>query len=307
MIKVGLFAYGETGLAALRGLIRGFDILWIIVPPKGKLPVVDYGKSQKIPVVETDSIEEIFGLVKKTEPDIVVISSFNKILPEKILSLSKFINVHHGDLARWRGRANINWAIILGRKNIGLTFHEAIADLDAGNIFAQYKVPITRKDTVKTVYDRFNQIIEKNISRIVRKILKGFRGRPQKRSPTYCCTRLPEDGYIDWSKTSEEIYNLIRALTKPYPGAFTYFQGKKMIIWDSEIPKNPKIYEGRIPGRITKIYKNYGVEVLTDDSSIVIKTVNYAGSDLNASKMIRSVRNTLGLNIVEIYEKVANY
>lgn len=300
--KVGLFAYGEMGPSALEALIKDFDLLWVIVQDNS--PVKELTNKLKIKTIQITSEKEIFNLVKNTRPDVVVICSYNKILPAKILKLTKFMNIHHGDLPRWRGRANINWAIILGRNEIGLTFHEAAPDLDAGNIYAQYMIPINQEDSIKTIYDKVNLIITKNMTKIVKKVLNGYRGTKQRGPSTYCCTRLPEDGYIDWTKSSQEIFNLIRALTKPYPGAFTYFEGKKMIVWDSEIAKDLRVYEGKIPGRIAVIHKNYGVEVLTGDSSIIIKNIHYERKEINASEVIRSVKKTLGISIVDIHENL---
>lgn len=304
MNSIGLLAYGETATHALKGLVKNFSVPWIITPPQTEnilLPVEKLAKEFKIPFHKTNANKQIQKLVEKTSPDAVVISSYNKILEQGLLSTSKFINIHHGDLPRFRGRANSNWAIILGRTEIGLTFHEAVTDLDAGRIYAQYIVPIEKKDTVKIVYDKFNKIIDENLGMIVRKVLNGYSGEEQKGKPTYCCTRLPEDGYIDWSQTSEQIYNFIRALTKPFPGAFTYFEGKRMIIWESEIPERPKKYEGRIPGRIVGICKD-GVEILTGDGVILIKNVAYEGKEQNASGVIKTVKRSLGINIIELYE-----
>lgn len=309
MKRVGLFAYGETGSSALKGLINDFEVLWIITPPKDletqdSSQVEKFAKEKGIKIVQTNSNSKIYTLISKDIPDAVVISTYNKILGDKMLKLTKVINVHHGDLPRWRGRANINWAIILGKDKIGLTFHEATTDLDSGNIYAKFSVSINDNDTVKTVYDRFNRIIEENLGKIVDKVIKCYKGEKQKGIPTYCCTRIPEDGLIDWSKTSRQIHNLIRALTKPYPGAFTYFDGEKMLVWDSEIPKNPKVYEGRIPGRVCAIHKGYGVEILTGNTSLVIKTVTYKGHNTNASNVINSVKTSLGINLASLYEQV---
>lgn len=312
MSKIGLFVYGEMGASALKALIKGsFNVLWIITPLKDSdsqdsSEVEDLAGKEGIKIVCTNSNLEIYELISKETPDLVVISSYNKILNKEILSLTKFINIHHGDLPRFRGRANINWAIIIGRDEIGLAFHEVIPDLDAGNIYAQYMVPISKDDTVKTVYDKVNKIIELNLCSIIEKVLKGYEGKEQKGSPTYCCTRLPADGLINWQSSSEQIYNLVRALTKPYPGAFSYLDGKKIIIWDCEIPKDPKVYEGRIPGRVIEVHKDYGVEVLTGDSSITIKKINFENKDLNSAEVIKSVKKTLGINLAELYEKLQN-
>ena len=310
MINIGLLAYGETAQYALKSLLRKFKVDWIIIPPKNSnnphkpFPVEILANKTDIKVIRTNTEEDILKAIKETRPSVVVISSYNEILSHKILTFSKFINVHHGNLPQYKGRANINWAIINGKKKIGLIIHETIPQLDSGNIYAQYSIPITEEDTVRTVYDKFNRIIEKNLATVVQKVINGYKGQPQKGISTYCCGRLPEDGYIDWSWTSQRIYNFIRALTKPYPGAFTYLDDKKIIIWEAEIPGKPRVYEGRIPGRISMIHKDYGVEVLTGDSSIIIKNINFKGKDINASKLIKLVKKTLGINLVLLYEQI---
>jgi methionyl-tRNA formyltransferase len=309
MQKVGLFAYGEMGESVLRSLLEKFTVQWVILPSQGAQTNKEQSTEQlaiekKIPVSYASSFIELSKYIQTHTPDLVVIASFNKILPEKILLLTKFMNVHIGDLPRYRGRATVNWAIINNRSEIGLTIHEVAPDLDAGNIYDQHMIPISHEDTCGTIYKAIDRYLAKNISQIADKVLKGYQGEAQSGEATYCCTRLPEDGLIDWDNTSKDIYNFIRAITKPYPGAFTYFEGKKMIIWDAEIPKNPKVYEGRIPGRVGAILPDFGVEVLTGDSVIIVKSISYEGKVHNASQIIKSIKKTLGINWVALYEKM---
>lgn len=308
MTTVGLFAYGEMGYAAFVCLLKDFTVSWIILSPQEEnsaksTRLQELARKNGVKVIHSNSNEFIHKMIKEYIPQAVIIATYNKVIPKETLELTKFINVHHGYLPRWRGRASINWAIIKGKKDIGLTIHNAAADLDAGKVYAQYIVPIDDKDTIKTIYDKFNTLIDNNLANVVKKVIKGYRGRKQMGNPTYCCTRIPDDGLIDWSLSSREIYNLIRALTKPYPGAFTYYDGRKLIVWESEFPKNPRTYEASIPGRVSAIYKNYGVEVLTGDSSIIIKTVSCNGKEQNASEIIKSVKESLGINLVKFYEQ----
>lgn len=305
MKKIGLFAYGEMGLSALKSLMSKFNVIWAILPPEAPdKSLIEIANKYGIKIIYTNDNNIIYRFAKKNKPDGIVIASYNKILPEKILMLCKCINVHHGDLPRFRGRANINWAIILGLKKIVLTIHEAIPNLDAGNIYKKYPISITDNDNVKTVYEKVNRILEEDLAYIVKEVLEGYKGRRQHGQPTYCCTRLPEDGLIDWTKPSIDIYNLVRALTKPYPGAFTFFEGKKLIIYTAEIPEHPKIFVGRVPGRIISRIPNNGVEVLTGDSSIIIKNGKYEEREVVISDIITSVKKTLGINFAFVYQKL---
>ena len=308
--SVVLLAYGETGPFALKSLVELFNVKFIVTPPQDpnlfrraeELEVEKLAKKKRIKIVQTNDNKVIEELVRETKPDALVISAYNRILPKSLLDLTKCINVHHGDLPNWRGRANFNWAIIMGRDRVGLTIHDAAVELDSGNIYKQYIITILKKETIATLYAKANKLIEKNLGLTVKEVINGYKGRPQKGEATYVCTRLPGDGYIDWSLSSIEIDRFIRGLIKPFPGAFTYFKGEKMNVWSSEIPKKPLKYIGRIQGRIIRIHKGFGVEVLTGDSSIILKDVTYGGKDGRADEFINTVMASLGFNAVEAYE-----
>lgn len=307
--KIILLGYGLMAPYAFKSLSTKFDISTLIIET-AKLgdttstTLRKLAKANKTKVITTNDAKEIQKSIASDKPDVLVICSYNKILPPVILDQLHCINVHHGDLPRWRGRANLNWAILTGRKYVGVTIHKAVSDLDAGNIFAQYKIPITNDETIRTLYEKVNSIVLNNLANVVEKVLAGDEGKKQVGLPTYCCTRLPEDGMINWTDSSKNIDRFIRALTKPFPGAFTYFNGKKMIIWDSQIPNRPRKYEGRIPGRIILLHKNVGVEVLTGDSSIILKNVTIGSAEGLASEFIKSVKTSLGINWVQLYERI---
>lgn len=305
--KVLQLAYGGMAPYVLKALVGKYEVVGIITPDKGIslyrsqkiLPVEKLAKAHQIPIIPSNSFKKLEETVKKTKPDVVLIASYNKVIPHQILNLSKFINIHHGDLPRWRGRANVNWAIILGKKFVGLTFHQAAPDLDAGAIYAQFKIPIGTKDTVATIYQKINNLVETKSPQVINQVIKGYKGKKQTGKATYCITRLPEDGLIDWNQTTAEIDRLIRSLTQPYPGAFTYFNNRKLIIWQAEIPKKPRNYVTRIPGRVSLIHP-HGVEVLTGDSSIIITQVSFNKKTQLANKIIKSVKTTLGINLVKL-------
>lgn len=309
MTNIGIFAYGEMGKTALVALLKNFNVLWVLLPPvkyqtEAEKLTQEIAEKNKISIIYETSTIILQKFIEKNLPDIVLICSFNKVLSEDTLKLVSFINVHLGDLPRYRGRANVNWAIINGENKITISIHKVTPDLDGGNIYAKYPIEIKKSENVGDVYKKINKKLENVLTSVLNKILGGHNGIPQKGEATYCITRLPEDGLIDWNKTTREIYNLIRGVTKPYPGAFTYLEGKKMIVWSSRIPKKTKKYVGRIPGRVIQILQD-GVEVLTSDSSIIIESITYDGKEQNASKLIKSVKTTLGIDIVTLFEKLA--
>lgn len=308
MTKIGLFAYGEMGEATFKSLILRFNLNWIILPLPEKQTLTEkrtetLAKSKKIKLIYSPTFKDIENLIRKNTPNIIVVSSFDKVLPNEILKYSKFINIHLGDLPKMRGRATVNWAIICNMKRTVLTIHEISNNLDSGDIYYKFPIKITKSDSVGNVYEKIKIKIENSLVDVVNEILKGKKGLPQRGKPTYYCTRVPNDGLIDFNQNSIDVFNFIRALTKPYPGSFTFFNGKKMIVWDSKIPINKKNYLGRIPGRVVGI-TNEGIEVLTKDSSIIIGNVNYNNNEEKSSKIIKSVKVTLGIDFVSVYEKL---
>lgn len=305
MYRVCLLAYGMMGPYALKGLLTEFSVLGVVIPKKTSRYFSDHSASV-LALCEENTIEYHYdeglgwleSFILEKNPDVVLIASYNKIIPQHILTHSTFINVHHGDLPRYRGRANINWAIINGREEIGITIHQVIPELDAGDYYAMWKIPIGIDDYISTVYENLNFKIQHELPELLINILKG-RVTPIKQigEPSYCCTRLPSDGKIDWSHSAKAIYNLIRAVSRPFSGAFSYLNGlvsEKIVIWKAHIEKAPRCYEGNIPGRVARILPGIGAEVLTKDQPIIITEVEYAGKISSADQIFsRNLSDTL--------------
>lgn len=308
MTNIGLFGYGEMGLTSLEATSKNFNIIWIVLPPKNiqtdtERKTEALARKNGLKIIYETIPSKIHQVISNSLPKLILICSFNKILPDKTIRLVNFINVHLGDLPKYRGRANVNWSIINGEKEIVISVHKVTPDLDGGNIYAKYPIKIEDHESVGDVYEKINKKLAKEISPLLQKVVGGFKGAKQKGNATYCVTRLPSDGIINFNDTTQNIFNFIRAQSKPYPGAFTYYNNKKMTVWSSIIPKSPKKYVGRVPGRIIQIDLE-GVEVMTRDSSIIIEKVNYNRKDLKANQVIKSVKTTLGINWVYLFEKI---
>lgn len=309
MLKVGLFAYGEMGIAAFNALKKKFSIEWIVLPSeKDRTPTESrlgiIASNEKIKIYSKPSFAQIENYIKESRIEIAVVCSFNKIFPKNLINLIPFVNVHLGKLPSYRGRATVNWAIINGSDETAVSIHRVVPELDSGKLLAQETIKIDETDYVGDVYRKINHFLEKSLAKVIKRVSEGYEGVPQLGKSTYCCTRLPEDGLIDWSKTSNEIYNLIRALSSPYPGAFSYINQNKVVILRSELPKKPKNYIGRIPGRVIAINKDGGVEVLTGDGSIIITKLLVNNKQMRASEFIQSTKVSLGINLPLLYEKV---
>lgn len=146
------------------------------------------------------------------------------------------VNVHGSLLPRYRGRAPVNWQILHGETQSGATLHYMVARADAGDIVDQEPFPIGRDDTPVDVYRRLVAATERVLERSARAVVEGRapRRRQLESMATKFGRRRPEDGRIDWRLGAEDIRNLARAVTHPYPGAFTFAGGERVGVWWAE-------------------------------------------------------------------------
>ncbi|BAY66043.1 methionyl-tRNA formyltransferase [Calothrix brevissima NIES-22] len=307
MVNVLLIGIGTTALTALESLMSKCHVQGVVRHTDPDDPVANLAQQANIPVFPDTSQKAIHALVLKLQPDCVVVSSYNQILPPSLIELSTFINVHYSPLPQYRGRANVNWAIINDEPCAAISIHKISPDLDEGNILFQQLIPIHNDDTVADLYDRLNQIQGQNLGETVVKAVNGYQGVKQNNAEaTYGCTRLPEDGEINWSASTRSVDCLIRSLVTPFPGAYTYFQGKKLLIWQAKPVDNPPVYVGRIPGRIIARSKAAGfVDVLTGDGLLRIFEVQFAGEERTvAANIIKSVKSSLGLQTSDLLNRI---
>ena len=296
--SVVIFAFGFMGKYTLKSFQKNnkFLVKGIILPKTNNLYYsnVNLKKFKKNYVLSTDEKYKIHQFIKKINPDLVIISTFSKILNPNTLKLSNFINIHHGKLPKQKGRAGINWAILMGRDRIYITIHQAIPKLDSGKILLQKKIMINKKDNYYTIKKKIGNFIEKNISKLSNKFLEkkiNLKSNLSK-NDTWNCSRNSEDSLINFFDKKEHIINQIRACYSLKFGAFCYLKNKKIIILDASI-NNKKRFEGIIPGRIVKVNINGSVDCLCADGVINIKKIAYKNKIIKPSKIIKSTRNTL--------------
>lgn len=307
---VALIGEGPTAFAALQSLLGSCRVVGILRTVKNPAddPVHKIAFAAGIPVTPWQGLEELAHFVTSRRPAAVVISSFNLVLPSSILRLSRFINVHYSLLPQYRGRANVNWAIINGEHRVGISIHLVDPDLDSGNLLFQCSVPIGPEDSATSIYERLNAIQQRELGPAVVRAIAGFAGTPQNHGEaTYGCGRVPDDGEIDWSQPTVSIDRLIRALAPPFPGAFTHLETDPLVIARAAPVPNPPIYAGRVPGRILRRSRAEGwVDVLTGDGVLRIFEVIPSGSQsvCGATSFIRSTRQTLGLSRLDLLRRI---
>lgn len=194
----------------------------------------DYGKKHRIKIV---SPEWYFSNPIPT--DIIIVSGYPKLIPQRIINHPEIgiINIHQSLLPAYRGRHPLNWAIINGEKYTGITIHHINEKFDAGNIIFQEKVAIEEDDTIMDVYNKTVEVGEKLLKKTLRIADKReFKGYKQNEIiSSYFPPRTQKDGKINWHESAVKIRNMIRALIYPYPGAYFYYRGKKLIIEECKV------------------------------------------------------------------------
>jgi methionyl-tRNA formyltransferase len=196
--------------------------------------VYDLARSHGLTVLTEDpSVER----VREAAPDVIFSFYYRSMLPMSILNLAPLgaFNMHGSLLPRYRGRACVNWAVLNGETETGVTLHHMTEYADRGNIVAQRAVTIGPDETAHDVFLKIIPAAGEVLSSSLDAILSGSApGVPQDESKaTKYGRRRPSDGLIDWTKSAVEVHNLVRAVTKPFPGAFTFHDGHKLMIWRS--------------------------------------------------------------------------
>ena len=298
-INIVVFAFGFMGNSVFENLTNNkfFEIKGLILPKTNELYFSNIKKkkiNKKIKILYSDKLSDIYKFIKKLEPDLVIISTFNKILNNKILKLSKFVNIHHGKLPQQKGRASINWAIIMGRNEIYITIHEVIPRLDSGKIILQKKIKINKNDNYLKIQNKIYLFLKQNISLIIKKYTNNKFNLKINNSyrETWNCSRNPEDSMINFFDKRKNVYNLIRSSEGQKFGAFCFVKEKKITVLEANI-KSKKKFEGIIPGRVVKLNQNGSIDCLCADGVLTITKISYNKTVLKPKKIIDSTRCTL--------------
>jgi methionyl-tRNA formyltransferase len=242
--------------------------------------------------------EDMAELWQGTSIDLILAVSWRYLIPVTIYKRARLGTYvfHDSLLPAYRGFSPTVWAMINGETETGVTLFEINERMDGGAIIAQVRVPIDLEDSITTVVDRVTQAYLLLLESQLTTLIAGCATRrPQNESQaSYTCRRLPDDNEIDWHAQTKTIYNLIRAVTTPYPGAFTWLEGKRLTIWKAQLPSSRRNYVGRVPGRVVEISPGKGVLVLTGDGSLLLEQVQLEGGQTVCSaELIRSLSTTL--------------
>jgi len=245
--RIVFFGYSEVGYSCLSLLLeRGDNVVALITHEDNpnekiwfKTPAVA-AREKNVPVFTPESVNtpEWRERIAALKPDLILSVYYRHMIGTKILALPPLgaFNIHGSLLPKYRGRAPINWAVLHGESRIGMTLHRMVKAPDAGAVIDQDGVDIGPRDTAEQAFRKVLPCARHVLARQIDALLAGTaKETPQDDAQaTYFSGRKPEDGRIVWSKTSQQIFNLIRAVTDPYPGAFTEIGGTRLMVWWAE-------------------------------------------------------------------------
>ena len=280
IIFMGTPDFAATSLEAL--INSNYNIEAVVTntdKPKGRgmkmlyTPVKEVALSKDIPIFQPEKVRnniEFINKIKEINPDVICVVAYGKILPKEILDIPKYgcINVHASLLPKYRGAAPIQWAILNGDKETGVTTMYMDVGMDTGDMILTQKVQIGENETTGELWNRLSEIGANLLVETLKQIEQGIAPRiPQGNDYTVAPMLEKEMSKIDWeNKTAEEIKNLVRGLN-PIMGAYTYLNGKKIKFWKAEVTDNIGYDENNI-----KILKNGTVIISDPKDGIYIKT-----------------------------------
>jgi len=197
---------------------------------------------------------EAHAILERLAPDVIFVIGWHQIVRPPVMRLARvgLVGAHASYLPHNRGSAPINWTIIRGEQRSGNTLMWLAEGVDEGDIIAQRAFHITPYDTCATLYAQVAASNRDMMLELLPRLLKGERpGRPQERgTEPVLPRRRPADGRIAWDAPAQAVYDFVRALTRPYPGAFSELDGKKWCVWDAALPPDLGPIPGAQPGDV---------------------------------------------------------
>ncbi len=306
-MKVVFFGTPKFALPSLNALLESHhQIACVVTRPdrrKGRgrkispSPVKVLASRNNLLILQPEDITEssLIDSLRGFEPNLFVVVAYGKILPIEILEIPSFysINLHPSLLPKYRGPAPINWTIINGEKETGVTIFKMDEQMDRGKILVQKKVKIEDDETTETLTTRLAKIGATALMEAIELIEEGKATlRPQAESEATVAPMLrKEDGRIDWAKPSLEIHNFVRGMN-PWPSAFTRIEGGVLKVWRTKLVPGKAVGE---PSEVIGIKEDEGMLVATGDGQILITELQIEGKTrMQASQFLLGHKIPIG-------------
>ncbi len=292
-MRIIFMGYHNIGYVCLKALIElcrevGDEIVAVVThedDPKEEIwfaSVRQLAFENYLPVYQpADPNDPAFlAAMQALQPDWLFSCYYRHMLKQPLLDLPRLgaLNLHGSLLPRYRGRCPLNWVLVHGEAETGVTLHYMEAKADRGDIVGFQRVPITFEDTALTLFAKMTVAAQALMREAYPLLRAGAAPRltQDHARASYYGGRTPADGLIDWRHSALQTYNLVRAVTHPYPGAFTFFQGRKLFVWAGQIMAAP-VTEPDAPGQVTAGMPQEGLLVATGAGHFLITQAQWEG------------------------------
>ncbi|MBJ2234681.1 bifunctional UDP-4-amino-4-deoxy-L-arabinose formyltransferase/UDP-glucuronic acid oxidase ArnA [Pseudomonas fluorescens] len=276
--KAVVFAYHDIGCAGIEALLSaGYDIAAVFTHADDPKENNFYGSVAQlcarngIPVHAPEDANHPLWIerIAKLNPEYIFSFYYRNLLSEPLLATARkgAFNLHGSLLPKYRGRAPANWVLVNGETETGVTLHRMVKRADAGAILAQQKVTIERTDTGLSLHAKLREAATALLRDALPQLAQGKLSETaqDESKATYFGRRTAADGKLDWKKPAEQLFNLVRAVTQPYPGAFCAVGEHKLIVWQADVVKGN---EGLAPGRVISVNP---LRIACGEDSLVVK------------------------------------
>lgn len=263
---------------------RGWDVEGVIAPDPASaatqanfVPFDNVVDGADFSIHETQDINSAATIkwLRSHAPDLCICGGWAEIIDSEVRKIPSagFLGFHSSRLPKGRGGAPVNWRIIEGAETISLSLFHYTSGVDAGDIVAQRAVTIEERDDVATVFEKLSAAACRTLEEIEDDIEKReIAGEPQSlEEATYRPRRQPQDGLIDWDRSPSAQMNWIRAQTDPYPGAYTFYNGVKLTVWEGKALD--RTADCGVPGELLEVHDGEGIDIRTGDGVIRITRV----------------------------------
>jgi methionyl-tRNA formyltransferase len=310
-VKLVFFGTGHFGLPALDLLKNSSHTILAVLSredkPQGRhlkpkpSPVKEWALRNGLPVFDGADLASTAWLERlhKMKADAFVVISFGVIFSKEFISRSPLmLNVHASLLPRWRGAAPIQWAMLSGDAETGVSVQKVVEKLDAGDVLTQKKTPILAEDGIESLESRLSELGGEALVEGLGKIESGtavFRAQDQE-NVTYARKLTKEDGHLDWRLSAKELADRVRALRR-WPGSYSFHKGRRLLILDAAAAQRSTA-ENK-PGQIIAASAGEGLLVTAGEGSLDIRTVQSEGKK---SMPVRDFLNGSNLRPGDFFE-----
>ena len=217
--------------------------------------MADWSEHRGIEAHDYESVEQTITILRSLRPEIGIAAGWYHMLPARLRCLlpQGVIGVHASLLPKYRGNAPLNWALLQGERESGVSLFALADGMDDGLLYGQRRFPIGPNDYISDLVERADSVATSLLRECIAGIADGsLTPQLQSGTPTYCLQRSPDDGIIDWTRPAEDIERLVRAVSQPYPGAHTALAGAAITIWRAQAKIGAPIVLGQ-PGQIARV------------------------------------------------------